>query len=69
MGKDLIKVFTGQRCVGKSDLLFQIMQEINKREDNAAIIYVNQENLAFTRLKTDQDLNNYIKVQKKTNIK
>ncbi len=43
INKRLIKVFTGQRRVGKSYLLFQIMQEIQAADENAHIIYINKE--------------------------
>ena len=51
IGKQLIKVFTGQRRVGKSYLLFQIMQEIRSANEHAPIIYINKEDLAFSHLK------------------
>jgi predicted AAA+ superfamily ATPase len=60
IGKNLIKALTGQRRVGKSYLLFQIMQEIQKTNANAAIIYINKEDLAFSKIETYMDLNDYI---------
>ncbi|PJG84905.1 ATP-binding protein [Conservatibacter flavescens] len=65
MGKKLIKVFTGQRRVGKSYLLFQIMQEI--KTDH--IIYINKEDLAFSHIKTAEDLNACIQAEKKSGQK
>ncbi|WP_430935859.1 ATP-binding protein [Saccharicrinis sp. 156] len=56
----LIKVLTGQRRVGKSYLLFQLINLISKRYDNANIIYINLEDLAFDFIKTAKDLNNYV---------
>ena len=47
IGKQLIKVITGQRRVGKSFLLFQLMDEIKKTDKKASIIYINKEDLAF----------------------
>ena len=41
MRKNIAKVLTGQRRVGKSFLLYQIMQQILKEEPNAHIIYIN----------------------------
>ena len=38
IGKNLIKVFTGQRRVGKSYLLFQLMEEVKKRDSEAKIL-------------------------------
>ena len=47
IGKQLIKVFTGQRRVGKSYLLFQIMQEIRAADKHVPMVYINKEDLAF----------------------
>lgn len=59
MGKNIIKVFTGQRRVGKSYLLFQLIQLLQKNKDNT-IIYINKEDLAFSSLNTAEDLQNYL---------
>ena len=69
IGKSLIKVFTGQRRVGKSYLLFQIMQEIQAYDTSAHIIYINKEDLAFSHLKTAQELAEYVLAEKKSGIK
>ena len=60
IGKPIIKVLTGQRRVGKSYLLFQIIQSVVEQEQNAAILYINKEDLAFSFLKTASDLNEYV---------
>ncbi|UOE41529.1 ATP-binding protein [Chryseobacterium suipulveris] len=60
IGKNLIKVFTGQRRVGKSYLLFQIIEEIKKKDSEAKIIYINKEDLAFAHLRNADDLNGYV---------
>ncbi|MEA3344398.1 MAG: ATP-binding protein, partial [Patescibacteria group bacterium] len=59
--KDIIKVIIGQRRVGKSYLLFQIMDEIKKKNKNANIIYINKELNEFDQIKNYQDLLNHIK--------
>ena len=41
MQKSVVKVLTGQRRVGKSFLLYQLIEEILAEEPNANIIYVN----------------------------
>lgn len=69
IGKSLIKVFTGQRRVGKSYLLFQIMQEIQASNEQANLIYVNKEDLAFSTLKTAKDLEEFVLAQKKNGQK
>lgn len=60
IGKSLIKVFTGQRRVGKSHLLFQLMSIIKERDTESNIIYINKEDLSFRAIKTAEDLNNYV---------
>lgn len=60
IGKNLIKVFTGQRRVGKTYLLFQIIEEIKKKDSEAKIIYINKEDLAFAHLRNADDLNGYV---------
>ncbi len=60
MNKPIAKVFTGQRRVGKSFMLFQIMKIVLKENPNANIIYINKEDIAFDDIKTAPDLNKYI---------
>ncbi|MFT3918853.1 ATP-binding protein [Cloacibacterium sp.] len=60
IGKNLIKVFTGQRRVGKSFLLFQIIKHIQDKNQNAAIIYINKEDLQFSEIDTAIKLQDYI---------
>lgn len=60
VGKDLIKVFTGQRRVGKSHLLFQLMAIISEIDPEGNIIYINKEDLAFRSIKNAEDLNHYV---------
>lgn len=60
MRKTLVKVMVGHRRVGKSYILFQIMELILKEEADANIIYINKEDINFAAIKTCQDLNDYI---------
>jgi len=60
IGKNIIKAFTGQRRVGKSYILFQIIQRIQEREHDASIIYINKEDIAFDTIRTASDLHAYI---------
>lgn len=60
IGQNLIKVLTGQRRVGKSYLLFQIMQLVSEQDTEASILYINKEDLAFSFIKSASDLNNYV---------
>lgn len=65
MRKSVAKVLTGQRRVGKSFLLYQLIEEILNEEPNANIIYINLEDFAFNSLQTAQDLHSYIASQSK----
>jgi hypothetical protein len=47
IGSGLIKVITGQRRVGKSYVLLQVMEKIEKRYPDAHIIYINKEDYQF----------------------
>jgi predicted AAA+ superfamily ATPase len=64
IGKNVIKVFTGQRRVGKSYLLFQLIQLIRQLDPEAGVLYINKEDLAFTTIKTAHDLNDYVLAHK-----
>ena len=60
MRKRLIKAFTGQRRVGKSYILFQLIQLIREKEPGANIIYINKEDLVFDTIRTAGDLSEYV---------
>lgn len=60
IGKRIIKAFTGQRRVGKSYILFQLIQDIYYQEPEASIIYINKEDLVFDFIRTSSDLNAYV---------
>ena len=61
IGKDLIKVLTGQRRVGKSFLLLQIMDEIKALEEKMPnIIFINMELYDFGHIKNHEDLISYV---------
>jgi predicted AAA+ superfamily ATPase len=64
IGKPIIKVLTGQRRVGKSYLLFQIIEHIQQEDKKASIIYINKEDLSFSHIKTAEDLNQYVLANK-----
>ena len=69
MRKNLIKVLTGQRRVGKSYLLFQLMDIIRREEENANIIYINKEDFQFDFIRTAEDLNKYASSQIKEGVR
>lgn len=61
IGKQIIKVLTGQRRVGKSFIMLQIMDFIRKENPSANIIYLNCELEQFSHIKTNIDLDEYLK--------
>jgi predicted AAA+ superfamily ATPase len=60
LDKDIIKVLTGQRRVGKSYLMFQMMDVIRNRHPKANIIYINKELHEFDDIMTSKDLLHYV---------
>jgi len=64
IGEDLIKVFTGQRRVGKSYMLYQLMDEIRGLEGDANFIYINMELYEFKEIRTHKELYSYVKPRK-----
>ena len=69
IGKNLIKVFTGQRRVGKSYLLFQIMDYLLEQDPQAVLVYINKEDISFSAIQTAQDLHDYVLQQKSNTTK
>ena len=69
MQKSVAKVLTGQRRVGKSFLLYQLIEEILAEEPDANIIYVNLEDFTFSSLQTAEDLHSYIISHRKEKVK
>lgn len=53
-------MLTGQRRVGKSYLVFQIINTIIEQDEDANIIYINKEDLQFDFIHNANDLNDYI---------
>jgi predicted AAA+ superfamily ATPase len=60
MGKNLIKVLVGQRRVGKSYLLMQLMKLIRNNTKKTNIIFINKEEYEFSFLKNSDDLFAYV---------
>ena len=61
IGKNIIKVLTGQRRVGKSYILLQLMQEIKTTVPEANIVYISLEFEEFRTIRNDADLFEYLK--------
>ena len=58
--KDIIKILVGQRRVGKSYLLFQLMDRISKLDPAGLQIYINKELHKFSGIRNADDLMSYI---------
>ncbi len=61
IGKSIIKVLTGQRRVGKSYLLRQLMDEVSIVTPEACTIFINKELYEFRDLANWEDLIGYVK--------
>ncbi len=61
--KQLIKVITGQRRVGKSYLLKQIVDELANLTPTGNFIYIDKEKFEFDEIKSYIHLMEYIKKQ------
>ena len=58
--KQMIKVLVGARRVGKSVLLTQLIEIIKNQDSKANIIFINKEFYEFKKIKTDEDLYDYV---------
>jgi predicted AAA+ superfamily ATPase len=69
IGQQIIKILTGQRRVGKSYILLQTMEEIKAQDTTANILYINKEDLQFDKIKTANDLHEYVQEHTKPKVK
>lgn len=69
IGKNIIKILTGQRRVGKSYILKAVQQEISLSVPNANIIEINLEDFAFAHIATAQDLHTAIAEKLRADVK
>jgi predicted AAA+ superfamily ATPase len=67
--KEIIKVISGQRRVGKSYILFQLIEEIKKSGQSVNIIYINKELKPFGHITNDTILYDYVKSSLKPGTK
>ena len=67
--KNVIKVITGQRRVGKSYFLYQIMDQLKEKNPDVKIIYINKELYEFDHIRDYHDLISYVQIQKSSNLK
>lgn len=66
IGKEIIKVLTGQRRVGKTILLKQIQNLVYQLDKEANTVYINKEQNEFKQIKNADDLFNYIESKLKS---
>lgn len=60
MRTNVVKVMIGHRRVGKSYILYQLINAIKSEETDANIIYINKEDLGFADIRDYRDLYGYI---------
>lgn len=60
MSTPVVKVMTGHRRVGKSFILFQLIELIKGEEKDANIIYINKEDIDFIDIVSYRELYDYI---------
>ena len=65
IAKNVIKVLVGQRRVGKSYILLQLMDEIIEQKTNPNIIFINKEFDEFRDIDNNAKLSEYIKQKEK----
>ncbi len=69
INKDIIKVFVGQRRTGKSYLMYQVIDYIQKEYESCNIIYINKELNEFDSITTYQHLYDYVTSKSEINRK
>lgn len=60
MRTPIVKVMVGHRRVGKSYILFQLIDRIKREEQNANVIYINKEDIEFIDITSYKELHGYI---------
>jgi hypothetical protein len=68
IGKGLIKVLTGQRRVGKSFILYQLIDEILRRDARTEILFINKELHEFRDLRDGDELYKYVSGRLKSDV-
>jgi len=63
INQPVVKVLTGPRYVGKSYLLYQLMELIKSKKPKANIIHINKDDIEFDSIRDHQQLHDYIKTQ------
>jgi uncharacterized protein len=69
INKNIIKVLVGQRRVGKSFILRQLVDELKKQNDSINCIYINKESFEFDAIKNYSDLIEYVSLRELKDVK
>ncbi|MEI6576803.1 MAG: ATP-binding protein [Bacteroidota bacterium] len=69
INKEIIKIISGQRRVGKSYIIFQLISDIRKSDLFANIIYINKELKPHEHIVNDDILYQYVKSNLVTEVK
>ncbi len=69
IGDSLIKILTGQRRVGKSYILLQLMEEIRKTHPSDGFIYIDKEDFSFDTIRTHSDLISFVEARRETSAR
>ncbi len=69
VGVDIIKVIIGQRRVGKSYILLQLIDVIKEKDRKANIVYINKEENDYDSISNYRDLIAYAEKRAKTKVK
>lgn len=67
--KQIVKVLTGHRRVGKSYILYQLIDIIEASNKSANIIYINKEDITFDKIRDYEQLNDYVASKLKNDTK
>jgi predicted AAA+ superfamily ATPase len=67
-GQNLVKVLTGQRRVGKSYILYQLMKDLREKDPSMHVIYIDKEDMAFDLIRNAQDLDEYVKKETQNGV-
>ncbi|MFW5914904.1 MAG: ATP-binding protein [Planctomycetota bacterium] len=64
IGQDVIKVLVGQRRVGKSYLLYQVIDILCERFPGCPVVYINKERHEFDDIRNANDLIDYVEARR-----
>jgi uncharacterized protein len=64
IGTNIIKVLTGQRRVGKSYLMRQLINEVSEKSPDTKVMYIDKEKIEFDFIRNYVDLMDYITLEK-----